>query len=144
MTLTEYAEKFIGKPYIWGGRGGDGFDCSGLVTHVLNTVVSKDMLKNVNWWLVGAFFVTTALTLAAIYVPGLCTVFGIEPGTFQTNELLISVALVPAASSTRPTAWPEPTANARKCIKAAQDIESGKVAAKGYTDMDEMMRDLLA
>lgn len=35
MTLTEYAEKFIGKPYIWGGRGGDGFDCSGFVIECL-------------------------------------------------------------------------------------------------------------
>ena len=60
----------------------------------------------------------------------------------RTRERTLSVA--PSASSARPTAWPEPTANARKCIKAAQDIESGKVAAKGYTDMDEMMKDLLA
>ena len=30
------------------------------------------------------------MTLAAIYIPGLCTVFGIEPGTFSTEELLIS------------------------------------------------------
>ena len=52
-----------------------------------------------NWWLVGSFFVTTGLTLAAIYVPGLSDVFGIEPGTFQLNELLISFAL---AASTLP------------------------------------------
>lgn len=57
------------------------------------SIFSKHMLKNMNWWLVGAFVVTTALTLAAIYVPGLCTVFGIEQGTFTLNELLISFAL---------------------------------------------------
>ncbi len=57
------------------------------------SIFSKHMLKNMNWWLVGAFVVTTALTLAAIYVPGLCTVFGIEQGTFQFNELLISMLL---------------------------------------------------
>ena len=50
-------------------------------------------MKSVNWWLVGAFVATTAMTLAAIYIPGLCTVFGIEPGTFQLNELIISFAL---------------------------------------------------
>lgn len=57
------------------------------------SIFSKDMLKNVNWWLVGAFFVTTTLTLIAIYLPGLSTVFDIKPGTFQLNELLISFAL---------------------------------------------------
>ena len=69
--------------------------------------------------------------------------YGIDLNNY-ISSVLISVALVPATSSVRPSAWPEPTANARKCIKAAQDIESGKVAAKGYTDMDEMMKDLLA
>ena len=35
MTISEYAQKFIGRSYIWGGDGsgkcGGGFDCSGLV-----------------------------------------------------------------------------------------------------------------
>jgi cell wall-associated NlpC family hydrolase len=39
MTLSEYAQKFIGRPYIWGGDGsgkcGSGFDCSGLVLECL-------------------------------------------------------------------------------------------------------------
>ena len=39
MTISEYAQKFIGKPYIWGGDGsgkcGGGFDCSGLVLECL-------------------------------------------------------------------------------------------------------------
>ena len=51
------------------------------------------MLKNRNWWVVGAFAVTTVPTLIAIYLPGLQTVFDIEPGTFQFSELLISFAL---------------------------------------------------
>ncbi len=57
------------------------------------SIFSKGMLKNMNWWLVGAFAVTTLLTLAAVYLPGLQQVFGIEPGTFQLNELLISAGL---------------------------------------------------
>lgn len=57
------------------------------------SVFSKGMFENYNWWLFGAFVVTSALTLAAIYTPGLQTVFGIEPGTFQINELLISIGL---------------------------------------------------
>lgn len=39
MTLSEYAQKFIGRPYIWGGDGSGkcagGFDCSGLVLECL-------------------------------------------------------------------------------------------------------------
>ncbi len=57
------------------------------------SVFSKGMFKNFNWWLFGAFCVTTLLTLAAIYMPGLQSVFGIEPGTFSADELLISVGL---------------------------------------------------
>ena len=39
MTISEYALKFIGRSYIWGGDGsgkcGGGFDCSGLVLECL-------------------------------------------------------------------------------------------------------------
>lgn len=39
MTISEYAQKFIGKPYVWGGDGsgkcGGCFDCSGLVLECL-------------------------------------------------------------------------------------------------------------
>ena len=64
------------------------------------SIFSKSMFKNMNWWLVGAFVVTTALTLIAVYLPGLSDeVFDIERGTFQTNELLISAGL---AASTIP------------------------------------------
>ena len=58
-----------------------------------NSVFSKEMFKHYNWWLFGAFVVTTLLTLMAIYMPGLQTVFGIEPGTFSTEELLITIVL---------------------------------------------------
>lgn len=57
------------------------------------SIFSADMMKKMNWWLIGAFVVTTLLTLAAIYIPGLCTVFGIESGTFSSEELLISFGL---------------------------------------------------
>lgn len=32
--VTQYAEKFIGKPYIYGAEGPEAFDCSGLTKHV--------------------------------------------------------------------------------------------------------------
>lgn len=32
------AESFLGKPYIWGGRGGSGIDCSGLVQRSLAAI----------------------------------------------------------------------------------------------------------
>ncbi len=39
MTLSEYALKFLGRPYIWGGDGSGkcsgGFGCSGLVVECL-------------------------------------------------------------------------------------------------------------
>lgn len=39
MTISEYAQKFIGRPYVWGGDGsgkcGGGLDCSGLVLECL-------------------------------------------------------------------------------------------------------------
>ncbi len=57
------------------------------------SLFGKDLIARPNWWLLGAAVVTTLLTLAAIYIPGLCTVFGIEPGTFSTEELLISFGL---------------------------------------------------
>ena len=33
--LIEYALGFVGRPYIWGGSGLPGFDCSGLVQELL-------------------------------------------------------------------------------------------------------------
>ena len=57
------------------------------------SIFSASMLKNFNWWLFGAVLITVAITLSAIYVPGLCNVFGIEAGTFQINELMICVFL---------------------------------------------------
>ena len=57
------------------------------------TIFSKSMFKNYNWWLAGSTVITVALTLAAVYVPGFCEIFGIVPGTFETKELIICVAL---------------------------------------------------
>lgn len=58
-----------------------------------NSVFSAEKLKGMNWWLIGALAVTVLLTLVAIYMPGLQTVFGITPGTFSGKELLISALL---------------------------------------------------
>ena len=50
MSISEYALKFVGRPYIWGGDGsgkcGGGFDCSGLVLECLwacGSLLQKDM-----------------------------------------------------------------------------------------------------
>ncbi len=62
----------------------------------IGSLFSKSMFKNMNWWLVGAFFATTALTLVAIYVPFLGEIFGTYVDgvcVFQLNELLISAGL---------------------------------------------------
>ncbi len=58
-----------------------------------HSIFSKEMFQNFNWWLFGATIITVSITLAAIYLPGLSQVFGIVPGTFQWNELLICVGL---------------------------------------------------
>ena len=57
------------------------------------SIFSASMLKNFNWWLLGAVIITVAITLSAIYIPGLSNIFGIVPGTFETTELLICVLL---------------------------------------------------
>ena len=58
-----------------------------------NSIFSKNMFKNYNWWLAGSTIITVALTLAAIYIPGMCQIFGIIPGTFEVKELIICIAL---------------------------------------------------
>ncbi len=57
------------------------------------SIFKKSMFINFNWWLLGAFAVTTLFTLAAVYLPGLQQVFDIQPGTFQLHELAISAGL---------------------------------------------------
>lgn len=113
LSIIELAAYFIGlyleKGTIHGFFGGE--DCINAIAMAFLTVnfaeiccainmrsqtksiFSKDMLKNFNWWLFGAVIVTVAITLSAIYVPGLCNVFGIKQGTFQLEELMICVFL---------------------------------------------------
>ncbi len=61
------------------------------------SLFSKSMFKNMNWWLIGAFVVTVALTLLPIYVPFLRDIF--FPPTdghafeLEWKELLISLLL---------------------------------------------------
>ena len=43
MALTaadavEAAKQFLGQPYVWGGRGGSGIDCSGLIQRSLAAI----------------------------------------------------------------------------------------------------------
>ncbi len=113
LSIIELAAYFIGlyleKGTIRGFFGGE--DCINAIAMAFLTVnfaeiccainmrsqtksiFSAQMLKNFNWWLLGAVVVTTAITLSAIYIPGLSNVFGIVPGTFETEELMICVML---------------------------------------------------
>ncbi|MBE6994805.1 MAG: cation-translocating P-type ATPase [Ruminococcaceae bacterium] len=56
------------------------------------SILRREMLQHVNWWMAGALAVTVLLTLTAVYLPGFKSLFGIH-GTLPLRELLISVGL---------------------------------------------------
>ena len=56
------------------------------------SIFRREMLQNVNWWMIGALVITVGLTMAAAFLPGFKGLFGIH-GTLSARELLISVAL---------------------------------------------------
>ena len=113
LAIVEFAAYFIGYHMEMGTLAGvfSGTECVNAMAMAFLTVnfaemmcavnmrsrrgsiLSGEMFKNMNWWLLGAFGVTTLLTLVAIYMPGLQQVFGIQPGTFENKELLISIGL---------------------------------------------------
>ena len=38
QNAINYAKLFIGKPYLWGGEGPEGYDCSGFIQEVLSCI----------------------------------------------------------------------------------------------------------
>ncbi len=56
------------------------------------SIFRREMLEHVNWWMVGALVITALLTLAAAFLPGFRTLFGIH-GVLSAKEFLISVGL---------------------------------------------------
>ena len=64
----------------------------------LGSIFSKSMLKQMNWWLIGAFVITAGLTMIPIYVPFLRDVFfpvekGAVPFHLSADEFAVSVSL---------------------------------------------------
>ncbi len=43
QQVVNEAEKYIGTPYVWGGKDTNGFDCSGLTQYVYKQVTGKDI-----------------------------------------------------------------------------------------------------
>ncbi|MDU5336615.1 glucosaminidase domain-containing protein [Enterococcus sp.] len=43
QQIVNEAEKYIGTPYVWGGKDTSGFDCSGLTQYVYKQVTGKDI-----------------------------------------------------------------------------------------------------
>ena len=63
------------------------------------SLFSKSMFKNMNWWLIGAFVVTVALTMVPVLIPSLANVF-FDPAdgggiqfNLDWNDVLISFTL---------------------------------------------------
>ncbi len=56
------------------------------------SIFRREILRNVNWWMIGALVITVGLTVAAAFLPGFKGLFGIH-GTLSAKELLISVGL---------------------------------------------------
>jgi len=56
------------------------------------SIFRKEMLSNMNWWMVGAMVLTSLLTLAAAFLPGFKVLFGIH-GKLPATEFLIAAGL---------------------------------------------------
>ena len=82
------------------------------------SIFRKEMLVNINWWMVGAMGITMLVTIATVTVPGFRGLFGIH-GTLTMKEFMISAGL---ALSTIP---------AFEAGKAIQRAQQRRKAAKG-------------
>ena len=58
----------------------------------IGSIFRREMIENVNWWMVGAMAVTAVLTLATVFLPGFKGLFGIH-GTISAKEFFICVGL---------------------------------------------------
>ena len=57
----EIALRQQGKPYVWGGRGPDVFDCSGLITWAYKSAVGRDRIFSISG------YKTTDATMSDLY-----------------------------------------------------------------------------
>ncbi len=58
----------------------------------LGSIFRREMLENINWWMVGAMAITAVMTLATVFLPGFKELFGIH-GTISAKEFLVCAGL---------------------------------------------------
>lgn len=56
--FLQRALRYIGRPYIWGAEGPDGFDCSGLVKRVIHDCHGPNWLGGPPWYNAAKLFTT--------------------------------------------------------------------------------------
>ena len=50
QSALEIALKQLNKEYVWGGRGPDNFDCSGLITYSYKMALERNYIFNIDGW----------------------------------------------------------------------------------------------
>lgn len=77
-AIVNFAMQYVGYPYIWGGSGDGGFDCSGFTQYVILNVMGVDITHNTatqmgygDWVGADALIPGDLVFFAGTYEPGI-------------------------------------------------------------------------